>query len=181
MRNKKKYALKGKISYFLLISFLLIFASALAIEIDDKDFGFKLTLPEGFDNFPPGLSRPNALYSFARYAADGSPTIIIGIERMRGVIGKEPLPEEGVEKVRKMLPPGAIVRQYQEEWKDSQVYGMETIVTQGDVTIYQKSLQIPLRGEAIQIIVLGPEIESQEISQVMKQLLFSLEGQISSF
>lgn len=176
MRNKK-CALKGKISYFLLISFILICTSALAIEIDDKDFGFKLTLPDGFDNFPQGQSRPNAIYSFARYAPDGSPTIIIGIERMHGVIGKESLPEEGLEKVRRMLPPGAIVRKYQDEWKAFQVYGMETIVTQGGVTMAQKILQIPLRREAIQIIVLGAEELTQEISQVMKHLLFSLEGE----
>lgn len=180
MRNKK-YALKGKISYFLLISFILICTSALAIEIDDKDFGFKLTLPQGFDNFPQDRSRPNAIYSFARYAPDGSPTIIIGIERMHGVIGKEPLPEEGLEEVRKMLPPGAIISKYQDEWRGFQVYGMETIVTQGGVTMDTKILQIPLRREAIQIIVLGPEAAGQEISQVMKQLLSSLEGETSSF
>ncbi|MFZ2357433.1 MAG: hypothetical protein WAW67_06415, partial [Candidatus Omnitrophota bacterium] len=132
MRNKK-YALKGKISFFL-IFFILICTGARAIEIDDRDFGFKLTLPDGFDNFPPGMSRPNAICSFAQYAPDGSPTIIIGIERMHGVIGKESLPKEGLEKVRGMLPPGAIVRKYQDEWKGFQVYGMETVVTQGGVT-----------------------------------------------
>jgi len=174
--RSKKYALKDKISYFLLIAFILISTNALAIEIDDKDFGFKLTIPDGFENFSPGMSRPNAIYSFARYSPDGTPTIIIGIERMHGTIGKGPLI---LETVRKMLPPGAIINKYQDEWKGLQVYGAETIITQGGVTMYQKSLQFPLRREAIQIIVLGPEVASQEISEVIKQLLASLEGESS--
>ncbi len=177
MKNKK-YAVTNLIACLLFISFMLICTTAFAIEIDDKNFGFTLTLPDGFSDFPQGHSMPNAIYSYARYSSEGRPGIIIGIERMNGVIGQESiLDEQGLAKIKSMLPEGAEVKNYPAQWQGFKVEGIETVMSMQGVSMMERAVQIPLRREAIQIAVIGPGDASGEVSLVMEQILSSLKGE----
>lgn len=64
---------KSRLVMFLLATMSLV-CVADAREIVDEQNGFSITIPDSFQDFPAGKTRPSILYSFVRYMPDGSGT-----------------------------------------------------------------------------------------------------------
>lgn len=159
-----------------LVATALVISAAHARELVSDQFGFRITIPDEFQDFPPLKDRPVVLYSFLRPSPAGEKNVSIVIERMNGTIGQEPMPAEVLESIRATLPPGSSAGICRREWKGYTVEGIECNMPYGEIRAITRSVQIPLLPGAIQINVAGPETADEEISQVLGQLLISLQG-----
>ena len=142
---------------------------ALAAEIDDRDLSFRLTLPEGFRPFPEGKSfSPDTVYSYILGdPRDNVLDIVVLIERMHGVLGRERLAKKarelGVELIK-------------EPWGPFTLEVFRIPETLEGVSLLTFNAQVPLRHEAIQLKLTGPAAREQEMRSLLKDLLANLEG-----
>jgi hypothetical protein len=160
----------------LAISVIIIFSSP-AREVTNSRFGFTINIPNEFQDFPEGKIRPETIYSFIRPTLTSQRDLTIHVERLRGTIGREPLPPDGANALKQTLPPGSTVEVYRSQWNKFQVEGVELKMPHENINVISRSAQIPLKKEAIQVVVTGPSIADSEISNVLKNLLGSLQGQ----
>jgi len=151
---------------------LLVIASsmsALAAEIVDRDLSFRLTLPEGFHPFPEGKSfSADTVHSYILGdPRDNVLDIVVLIERMHGVLGRESLAktarEQGVELLK-------------EPWGPFTLEVFRVPETIEGISLVTFNVQVPLRHEAIQLKLTGPAAREQEMRSLLKDLLANLEG-----
>jgi len=161
------------------IIFPLTTSTSHAREIVDKKLGFRITIPDEFEEFPVpvGMERPTILYSFIRQSDTGENNVNIMIERMNGTIGRELLTVESLEPRQGELPPGSKLTIYKTQWKGHALTGSDMRMIEGGIPFIARSVQVPLSGEAIQITVGGPAAADTEITQVLEQMLGTLEGE----
>jgi hypothetical protein len=167
---------KNRILIALATTFLATYVSQ-ATELVDHQFGFMVTIPDAFQDFPPGKNRPDVLYSFIRPSANGKKNVNIIIDRMNGTIDHKPMPPEAIEAVRTTFPAESTVGVCRRKWKGYTVEGIEGTLPLGNIKVISRQVQIPLRREAVQLTVAGPNTADQEISEVLDQLLVSLHGE----
>ena len=129
--------------------------------IRDERFHFTLRLPDGYVAVPP---QPNVLYGFAKPDPDGGmPLGILNVQRMNGTIGRD----------RPILPPGQLpgARLVPASWKGEPVwvYAMTNTIAGTPYTL--RGVQLPVRGEAIQIFYAVPTSLAGHIDQELDGLL----------
>jgi hypothetical protein len=147
-----------------------------AEELANEKFGFVVTIPNEFQQSPVSTNETETLYSFVRPAMAGKESINITIQRMRGVIGREPLPPVSDETFKGKLPEGSKVAIYRDKWRGYPVEGLEVTIPSAATGVVSRGVQIPLRREAIEIAVAGPTTADTEITGVLKDVLASLKG-----
>ena len=139
--------------------------------IVDKDLNISLTLPDGFERVfdipsPPG---EDFRYVFKRVNPDGRSTVCVFVERMGGVIGREPLKEEVIKKM-------GDVGHYREKWKSFDVDVFVVKETEGGFRFVTRNVQIPIKPYAIQLKVFGLESQDAELAELTRTLLASFDG-----
>lgn len=146
--------------------------TALAAELNDPTLRFSLTIPDGFAP-DAAITRfnPDFSHGFRRPAPDGGPidTIII-IERMRGVIGRERLD-------RSKLPAGFRGRVLTARWHGFDVDAIEILENEGGVDTLTINTQVPLKPEAVQVRVVGPAGDAEQLRAFQQKLLSGLRGE----
>jgi len=169
----KKYSL----TILTILSFVAV--NVFAKDLVDEQFGFRINIPDDFQDFPQGKNRSAVLYSFLRRSPTGDKNINIFIARMNGTINQEPLPNDGLDALRQQLPQGSEANIIRRKWKGYTVEGIETIVPAERIKIITRAIQIPLQKEAIQIEVGAPQTADTdaETSKILDQLLASLQGE----
>ena len=139
----------------LLTSVLVLVCSEMrSEEIVDKKFGFRFTVPEGFELSIEPKNDPNTLYAFfERDAAPDNLAIVIQISRLRGTIRPDTrhAPED--------FPTlGGIAPSVQtKRWHDVMIDTIRLGAENGNDTSVTYGAQFPLPDEAVQIIVAGPK------------------------
>ncbi len=162
----------------------------------DTRLGFSLTVPEGFLEFPGGKATRDIIHAFIAFdPKDEDTSLVLAIERMRGTLGPEALPKDALTNVMRSAIKDAMRRQvaqivgqdvdvgdptietYRDRWKSFAVSGILCRVDAADTAIVTRVVQIPLRHEAIQVLVSGPAAREQDVERTMKAVLASLEGE----
>ena len=145
---------------------------ARAEEIRDANFGFTLTLPDGFGDYPPGRAQPKTIYSYVNGLPGSDNFAIVSIQPLGGTIGREPLDPLGLPHVD-----GVQFSVRPEKWKSFDIDVMVGVARQQDASILVQIAQVPLKREAIQLAVSGPEAHQAELTALLRTLLGSLDGE----
>lgn len=160
----------GVLGRWVLVLAALAASPALGEQLTDPDLHFSVTIPDGFVRDPAIMAaRRDFAHAYRMRTKDEFGNLII-IERMRGTIGREKLNSSH-------LPKGAAGRLTTVRWKDFDLQAFEIPETAGDLSIINYNVQVPLKGEAIQLRVAGPGDRKAETLALTKQLLDSLEGE----
>lgn len=146
-------------------------ATARAEVIRDDKLNFTLTLPEGFKDFPEGREQQALTYSFIQGTPGTEDFTIIGIKPMGGIIGREALE-------KKDLPhfDGVTFDLRREKWKSFDIDVMVGTARQEELGVFVTVAQVPLKKEAIQLTVAGPEKRKTQVLAMLRTLLASLDG-----
>jgi hypothetical protein len=154
-----------------LLALLLPGAGALGAEVRDTERRFRLGIPDGFVPVS-GAAKGDVLHVYRREGMTGAQLgTVVTVERLRGVIGREPLKLEQVQRDW----PGATLSDL--AWKSFTVQVMEReIDLQGRAAVALVT-QIPLRPEAIQLTVITDRGAADSARSVLRALLADLDGE----
>jgi hypothetical protein len=155
----------------LVLAFTALGGTARAEVIRDQKLEFTLTLPDGFADFPAGKEEPGTIYSYLQGTPGTDDFAIVTIKPMGGTIGREALQKKDLPKIAGMK---FDVRR--EKWKSFDIDVMFGTVRQEGIGVYVAVAQVPLKREAIQVVVAGPEARRADVPALLRTLLASLDG-----
>jgi len=151
--------------------FLLMAATAARSQVRNAEFGYSLTLPEGFTDFPAARSQKDVVDAWSETApASANGALVLLIARMRGTLPREAMRQEDV-------PANTQVVSF--KWKGFDVSGLKTLTTQAGQPVFVLVAQVPLRKEAVQLSVAGPAEQEARGQSIMEATLASLEAETS--
>jgi hypothetical protein len=144
-------------------------SAALGAEMDDARLQFRLKLPRGFRPFPEGLQcSDDAVCSYVLgNPRDNQPDIALMIQRMHGVIGRGSI-------AKKIKTPG--VTCFKESWGEFELEVFRCPRQIDHLRTVTFTVQVPLRYEAIQLVITGPAGREDEVRSLLKELLATLQG-----
>ena len=144
----------------------LTFALQVAV---NAQLGYRFTLPDGFVAFPDGRVQRDVVDCWSElmpYSQNGA--LVLCVQRMRGTLARGRMRREDV-------PASAQLKTY--KWKGFDIDGFRTDTAQGGTPVVILAVQVPLRGEAIQVILAGPLDQGQRAEAIMSSTIASLEGE----
>jgi hypothetical protein len=145
-------------------------AAALAGELTDENLGFSVTIPDDFAaEAQLAAAKPDFVHAFRKPEPQGLGTVII-IERMRGTIGRGRID-------RSKMPSGFRGRILTAQWQGFDLDAIEVLEEADGVEMVNYNVQVPLKGEAVQLRVLGRRDRKDELFALTGTLLASLRGE----
>ncbi len=138
--------------------------AALLLQVaSNAQLGYRFPVPQGFEPFAAGRSQPDVLDCWTDAAG-----LVLCVQRMRGTLGQEHLRASD-------LPRGT--RLSTMKWKgfDIDLIRTDTVESGSPVVIY--AVQVPLRPEAIQLVLAGPSAQASGGEAILASVLAGLEGQ----
>lgn len=157
-----------------IISALIIVIACGALtakDIKNDELHFSLEVPKGFVDFPQGKNfSQDVIYSFVKGdISDQKPDIVIIIERMKGTISQKRLGKEAI-------PKGADIGYELYDWGNFKLECFVIKEKSGDIISHTRNIQIPLKKEAIQLKIIGLASKDEELKNITKSVLKSLNG-----
>lgn len=149
------------------------FASSLPAEtITDPTLKFTLELPAEFHARPDLVGTlPDFVHAFEYgEAAEGELSILLFIEKLGGTLGQSHLSEAD-------LPAGSQAKLFITQWQGYDVDGFEVPETVDGFDTVTYKVQIPLKGEAVQVVLFGKESEKERLQTLLPQILDGLKGE----
>ncbi len=136
----------------------------------NTQLGYRFPLPEGFVDFPAATAaQPDLVGCWTEsVAASTGGALIICVQRLHGTIGREGLRQQD-------LPPGTQLVHY--KWKGFAIDGTRTDTAESGTPVVILAAQVPLRGEAVNLIVTGPQDQASRVEVIMTATLAGLEGE----
>jgi hypothetical protein len=156
--------------------------AAAGTTVDDSAHGFRFNVPAGYVDYPEGRA-PGVLHVFAHGSPDDPTFSLVRIQALGGTIDRKPLVRETVERAAHASVRGAGVEltrfDYRKvPWKGFELDEVVTwIAAPGDKQLLTMTTQVPLRKEAVQLIMLGPAAEEARVGADLRALLGSIDGE----
>ena len=140
--------------------------------VQSAAFHFTFDVPTGFTQAP---STGDMLFNFVSDEADanGLPVAVVSIQRLHGTIGLEPMTV-----VPPGSPPGS--RLTTRDWQGVPVTCLETNVAANGVQMAARGAQLPLAGEAVQIIVVVPAALAATADPLLIRALAGFHGTVAA-
>jgi hypothetical protein len=137
--------------------------------VANSELGYRMTLPDEFVRITEFIPFPgNAIVDCWGGDASGGGSLILCVERMRAVLGRERLkPTE--------LPPRTQLLTVRWQGFDIDVIRADTVKSGAPFVVYRA--QVPLRREAIQVIVAAPLAATAQAQATLSTVLGSLQGE----
>ena len=137
---------------------------ALLLQVaSNAQLGYRFPVPQGFEPFAAGRSQPDVLDCWTDPAG-----LVLCVQRMHGALGQEHLRASD-------LPRGTRLSTMQWKGFDIDVIRTDTVESGSPVVIY--AVQVPLRPEAIQLVLAGPSAQTGGADGILTAILGGLEGQ----
>ena len=148
----------------------LVASLALLLQVAaNTDLGYRFALPDGFGPFPAGRAQRDVVDCWTEVAAASpSGALVLCVQRMRGILTRDRLKPQDAP---------ALVQLRSFKWKGFDLDGIRSDTAEGGMPVVILATQVPLRREAIQLIVAGPRDQAQRIEAIMASTLGSLEGE----
>jgi hypothetical protein len=141
----------------------------LQTQATSAELGYRFALPSGFTAFPEGRAQKDMVDCWSEatpVSAHGA--MILCVQRMHGVLPREAMkPQE--------LP--ATTQLVSFKWKEFDLQGLRSLVSQAGEQVFVLVTQVPLRREAVQLFLSGPADQETRGQALMTQTLVSLEGE----
>jgi hypothetical protein len=152
---------------FLTALLFLVTGPAAAKEWTHPALQFRFSVPDAFQPFPV---EGDDLFKLAR-PIDGGAMLVVDVQRMHGVLGREPLDlKEGT------FPQGAMVTRQPVPWNGFTLESLRVQLPQGATTLVLYEVQVPLTPEAIQVTVGGPREMETEARSTFQAMLGTVQG-----
>jgi hypothetical protein len=137
---------------------------ALLLQVaSNAELGYRFPLPQGFEAFAAGRSQPDVVDCWT------DPTgLVLCVQRMHGTLGQEHLSAAH-------LPHGTKLSTL--KWKAFDVDVIRTDTVEAGASIVVFAVQVPLRPEAIQLVLAGPSAQASGGEAILATVLAGLEGQ----
>jgi hypothetical protein len=136
----------------------------------NAELGYVLSLPDGFVAIPAKFA--GKLDVVACWAGEGPQSgrgeLVLCVERMHGTLGREHLKPSDLPLNSQLLT----VR-----WNGLDIDAIRTDTGQTGTPITVYTAQVPLRKEAIQVVVAGPSVRATEALTTLNSVLASLKGE----
>ena len=151
---------------------LLSLTPAPAAEIDDRRFGFRATIPDGFEKVELPPEEKDTVYQFMKgEPSPAHPALVIQIQRLRGLIRLG----QSIKEAELPKQEGIEMKVDQFEWRGHRMDLLKTTVTTPDgPKIRSYVFQCPLAGEAVQLVVGGSLDQDEEIRGTFDSVAKSL-------
>jgi hypothetical protein len=134
--------------------------------VKDDKLGFTLTVPDGFKRADMLIGLvPDAVYAFL----NDSSGIMLFIEKMGGTISTEPS--------NPRMPTDFKGRLFTIKWQQFDIRAIEIPERTEDGDLITYNAQIPLKGEAIQVKLVGPAERKSEVSKLLTETVTGLRGE----
>ncbi len=149
----------------LIHAFLLILQAT-----SNTELGYVMSLPDGFVAIPAEFAGGRDVVGC--WAGEGSQSsrgaFVLCVQRMHATLGREHLKSTDLPAKSQLLT----VR-----WKGLDIDAIRTDTGQTGTPITVYTAQVPLRREAIQVIVAGPSARATEALAILNSVLGSLKGE----
>jgi len=148
----------------------LLLALLLQTQASDSTLGYRLTVPDGFSAFPEGRAgNPDLVECWAEdepVSTQGG--LVLCVQRLHGVIGREPI---GADEI----PVGAQLTTL--KWQEFELQGVKAQVERDEGPSFTLVAQVPLKPEAIQLLLAGPADQAERGDTLLRGTLASLHGE----
>ena len=137
----------------------------------NADLGYVMSLPEGFVSIPAEFAGGRDVVACWAGGGDSQPSqgaLILCVQRMHATLGREHLKSSDLPAKSQLIP----VR-----WNGLDIDAIRTDTASGDAPITVYTAQVPLRKEAIQVVVAGPSARATESLATLNSVLGSLKGE----
>jgi hypothetical protein len=135
----------------------------------NAELGYRFVVPSGFTDFPEGRGQKDMVACWSEatpVSAHGA--IILCVQRMHGVLPREAMRQED-------LPAGTQLASF--KWKEFDLQGLRSLVSQAGEQVFVLVTQVPLRREAVQLFLSGPADQEARGQALLSGTLASLEGE----
>lgn len=137
---------------------------ALLLQVaSNAQLGYRFPLPQGFEPFTAGRSQPDVVDCWTDPSG-----LVLCVQRMHGTLGQQHLRAAD-------LPRGTRLSTLKWNGFDIDVIRTDTVESGTRVLIY--AVQVPLRPEAIQLVLAGPSAQAAGAEPILTAILGGLEGQ----
>ena len=135
----------------------------------NSELGYRFTLPDGFAPFPAGRTQADILDCWTEpVAAAASGALVMCVQRMHAVLPREAMTQEDLHGAAQLVS---------YKWKGFDIQGLRTDTTQDGLQVSVFVAQVPLRKEAVQLVIAGPRDQASRMAAIMTSTLASLEGE----
>lgn len=148
----------------------LITAALLVVQFGaSTELGYRFALPAGFEAFPEGRAQPGIVDCWTESEqASPSGALVLCVQRLGGTLSRgETMPGQG----------SGAMRPLTFKWKGFDIGGLRSDTTQAGDPISVLLAQVPLRREAVQLIVAGPRDQAERAQAILEATLATLEGE----
>ncbi len=137
----------------------------------DDQHGITMQVPDGFTNFPAGMAQKRALFSYSKGEAGAPGFEVLGVTALGGTIGRESFDPTPI--ARQLAAALGLTLDSASRraltWGDFELDGFVAKMRQGDQVMTLAGVQVPVKGEAVQIVLmhLGDKDLGAELQTVL--------------
>ncbi len=153
-------------------SLLLLLCSAPAADaqVSNAELGYTLTVPEGFVAYAAGKTSADIVDCWIeKLPASDAGAITLCVERLHGTLSREPMTAD------QLGSPNLLLTSFR--WNEFDVEGVEGVPTPENGHTSTFVAQVPLEGEAVQLIARGPGNQRARVRTLMTSTLVSFVGE----
>jgi hypothetical protein len=148
---------------------MLAAASAGSAQVTNTELGYTMTAPPGFVGWPEGRNQPDYVDCWKEAEpAEGMAPITLCVQRLGGTLDREPMKQED------LGAPNLTLTSFR--WNELEIEGVESSATPENGNAIGFVAQVPLEGEAIQVVVRAPTEQKARARAVMNNTLNGLIG-----
>jgi hypothetical protein len=150
---------------------LVIGAAAAGAQVTNRELGYTITPPPGFVAWPDGKTAPDMVDCWAEEKpAEGSAGIVtLCVQRLGGTLGRDPMSEGD------LGAPNLKLTKF--EWSDFEIEGVESSATEENGNAIGFVAQVPLEGEAVQLVIRAPTDQKARARKIMASTLDGFIGE----
>jgi hypothetical protein len=139
------------------------------MQASNAQYGYRFNVPAGFVAYPEGrTSGPDFVDCWREEPADSTGGLALCVQHLGGTIGRDTLLASDV-------PAKTTLHHFR--WREFDLQGFIAHATQDSVEISSVVTQVPLRKEAIQLVLAGPVSGEARAIALMDGVLASLDGE----
>ena len=148
---------------------LSVLALLLQTQATNAELGYRFMVPSGFAAFPEGRGQKDMVDCWSEATpASAHGAMILCVQRMHGVLPRDAMKPEDVPATTQLVS---------FKWKEFDLQGLRSLVSQAGERVFVLVTQVPLKPEAVQLLLSGPADQETRGQALMTEALASLEGE----
>ena len=147
--------------------------SAANREVQAPDLGIRFSVPGDFIDFPEAIGKDDVVYAYRGRGKEGTPEGMIAI-LVKRLSGRLPQSHITTEQMRAKGKDATVATL---SWQSLEIDRARLSQTQGGLTVITYSTQVPIKPQAVQLMVAGVASRDTELEALSREILGSLVGE----